>query len=332
MIRIDEAMSSVDVIVPCYNYGRYLETCVGSVLTQEGVRARVLIVDDCSSDITEETGRRLAQCDPRVTFARHAVNQGHIATYNEALARVTADYCMILSPDDLLTRGSLLRAVQVMNQHPEVGLTYGRDIPFRDTPPADAVAQPAGTHRIYGYPEFLALSCSLGHTPIQAPTAVVRTSLHRTIGFFLPELPHSGDTEIWLRMAAHADVCELEAVQAFRRLHSQNMSVTFSPLARLEEQRKAFRTHFQQYAAQQPDVAHLESVMNRTIAESAFWTGVRAFETGNLPESAACLESSRNIWPQIASSRPWRRFQWKRRVAPAMVWRQLARLRRPSPQ
>ena len=49
-------MSSVDVVVPCYNYARYLETCVSSVLDQEGVDVRVLIIDDASSDRSAEVG------------------------------------------------------------------------------------------------------------------------------------------------------------------------------------------------------------------------------------------------------------------------------------
>ena len=75
-------MSTVDVIVPCYNYGEMLTDCVASILSQEEVDVRVLIVDDASPDDTEAIGRRLA-ADPRVTFWRHSVNRGHIATYNE---------------------------------------------------------------------------------------------------------------------------------------------------------------------------------------------------------------------------------------------------------
>jgi glycosyltransferase involved in cell wall biosynthesis len=39
-------MAKVDIVVPCYNYGRYLEGCVRSVLEQSLGDLRVLIIDD----------------------------------------------------------------------------------------------------------------------------------------------------------------------------------------------------------------------------------------------------------------------------------------------
>src|SRR5271166_3335342 len=114
-------MSRVDIVVPCYNYGRYLRACVRSVLTQEGVDVRVLILDDCSLDNTEEVGRQLAMEDPRVEFRRHAANRGHIATYNEGLLEwASGDYCLLLSADDMLTPGALSRATKLMDEHEEV--------------------------------------------------------------------------------------------------------------------------------------------------------------------------------------------------------------------
>ena len=43
-------MASVDVVVPCYQYGRYLRDCVASVLQQDIEDVRVLIVDNASTD------------------------------------------------------------------------------------------------------------------------------------------------------------------------------------------------------------------------------------------------------------------------------------------
>ena len=128
-------MSQIDVIVPCYNYGNMLAACVGSVLAQQHVDVHVVIMDDASTDSTERVGRSLAAGDRRVEYRRHAVNRGHILTYNEALADVSGDYSVILSADDLLTPGSLSRATRFMDSHPDVTLAYGRDITFRHAPP-----------------------------------------------------------------------------------------------------------------------------------------------------------------------------------------------------
>ena len=161
----------VDVIVPCYNYGDVLEACVQSILTQQDVDVRVMIMDDASSDSTQAVGMRLAAADARVEYRRHTVNRGHIATYNEALAMLTGDFVLLLSADDMLTPGALRRATRAMIAHPEVGIAYGPDIPFRHAPPTDAAPSTAVcTHRIMSYVEFLERSCRLGHTPIQAPT------------------------------------------------------------------------------------------------------------------------------------------------------------------
>jgi glycosyltransferase involved in cell wall biosynthesis len=325
-------MTSVDVIVPCYNYGSMLDGCVQSILSQQGVAVRVFIVDDASSDDTPEVGRRLAHADLRVQYWRHSVNQGHINSYNEALARVTANYCVILSADDLLTPGSLLRATRVMEANPEIGLAYGRDIPFRDAPPALGPLPRICTHAIFEYPAFLDRACRLGHTGIQAPSAIVRTSLHKAIGGYLVELPHSGDTEIWLRMAAKAPVAELHADQAFRRLHSRSMSLTYSPLERLREQRRAFEIHFDGVRAERPEVDAAAPVVCRTIAESAFWSAVRAFEAEQDDLCAAFLAFAVETDSTITANPAWRRLRWKRRAGRAALrWlTPLARLRQAT--
>src|SRR5262249_50943080 len=233
---------------------------------------------------------------------------------------------MILSADDLLTPGSLARATRVMNAHPEIGLAYGRDITFRQSPPADMPDRSTACgYRIFRYAEFLERSCRLGHTPIQAPTAIVRTSLHRLIGDYMVELPHAGDTEIWLRMAAHGAVCELDAAQAFRRLHAHNMSLSFAQLGRFEQQKKAFDAHFDQYRTTRPEIAHLEAIVNRTIAEAAVWAGAHAFDAGQGDACDRFLRFAAATCPGIENWEVLRRLQWKRFI-PAVVWRRVAPL------
>jgi len=119
-------VSSVDVFVPCYRYGHYLRSCVTSILFQVDVDVRVLILDDASPDNTAEVAAELVKEDPRVTYVRHEVNHGHIATYNKGIEWANADYQLLLSADDYLLPGALSRLTKLTANHPKVGLVFGR--------------------------------------------------------------------------------------------------------------------------------------------------------------------------------------------------------------
>jgi cellulose synthase/poly-beta-1,6-N-acetylglucosamine synthase-like glycosyltransferase len=84
--------AEVTAVIPCYNYGHFLPQAVNSVLDQSGVRTRVVIVDDCSTDDSLEVAKGLARADSRVTVIAHAVNEGHIKTYNDGLDQVRTEY------------------------------------------------------------------------------------------------------------------------------------------------------------------------------------------------------------------------------------------------
>jgi glycosyltransferase involved in cell wall biosynthesis len=132
-------VSTVSVIIPCYNYGRFLRQCTESVLSQEGVDVSVLIIDDASPDGSAEVADELGRRESRLQVIRHAENKGHIATYNEGLAWATGDYLLLLSADDYLTPGSLARAAAIMDARPGVGLVYGRAVSHgADVPTAAA--------------------------------------------------------------------------------------------------------------------------------------------------------------------------------------------------
>ena len=108
-------MSSIDVVIPCYSYGRYLSEAVHSVLSQGVEAVRVLIIDDASPDDSAEIAGDLARQDARITFHRHPVNRGHIRTYNEGIEWAGADCLLLLSADDYLLPGSLKRALGLMD-------------------------------------------------------------------------------------------------------------------------------------------------------------------------------------------------------------------------
>src|ERR1700674_1005784 len=138
-------MSSFDVIVPCYRYGHFLRECVESVLAQSISGVRILILDDASPDNTAEVAAELARQDSRVTFVRHITNKGHIATYNEGIEWASADYMLLLSADDYLLSGALSASAKLMDDHPEVGFTFGKVVELSVSGTAKQVTTVANT-------------------------------------------------------------------------------------------------------------------------------------------------------------------------------------------
>jgi len=313
-------LSRVDVIIPCYNYARYLRGCVASVLSQPDVEVRVLIIDDCSPDNTAEVGVELAE-DPRVEFRRHAVNQRHIATYNEGLAWANGDYTLLLSADDLLTPGALGRAARLLDTHPEVGMVYGNQVLFDGEPPFDRPVCLDVGYRVEEGAAFVSRLCSGCDNPVNTPTAVVRTGLIPKVGGYNSNLPHTADMELWLRFAAYSSVGVMKADQAYKRMHGQNMQLDYteSELGDLQGRVAAMESFFRLCGDRVPDSVALHAKAVRALANDSFWAASRAFDRRKLVNCQALLRYALSLDPDLPARPEYARFRLKQRIGPR-IW------------
>ncbi|MDB5562680.1 MAG: glycosyl transferase [Hyphomicrobiales bacterium] len=325
-------MPRVDVIIPCYNYGRYLKQCVESVLTQTNVEVRVLILDDASPDDTPEIGAALVGADARVTFTRHVRNKGHLVTFNEGLEWASGDYLLLLSADDYLLPGALSRATLLMEHAPEVGFVFGRvlveggDGSLVPVSPFDGKAIRIG-HLILSGAEFFERSGATNIVP--TPTAVVRSTLQKRVGPYRLDLPHTSDLEMWLRLATHASVGFVDADQAVYRQHGANMSSAYAAtmLPDIEHRKAAFDRFFSDSGELLPDADALRDRIYLKLAQSTVDRASLAFNNGNLELSDQLLQFSRSIHPRIVKSAPWLRLGIKRRIG-VRGWRAISGLKR----
>jgi glycosyltransferase involved in cell wall biosynthesis len=335
----DRAMSSVDVIVPCYRYGHFLRQCVESVLNQSIRNVRVLIIDDASPDNTADVAAELVKEDPRVTFVRHSVNKGHIATYNEGIEWVSADYMLLLSADDYLLPGALSRAANLMDEHSEVGFTFGNVIELSDSGAEMRVKSVVGIadksdRRIVGGLEFIKLS---GADDLVATcTAVVRTKVQKRLGGYRHELPHAGDMEMWLRFAAHASVGFVSEYQGVYRRHSANMSTAYyyysengrfvytenGRLADLLQRKAAFECFFETCSDALPNSEQLRRKLFWSLGAMGVRRASAAFNDGEMEVSRQLAEFALGACPQIKRSLGWMKLTCKWGMGPR-AWRAL---------
>jgi glycosyltransferase involved in cell wall biosynthesis len=284
-------MRTVDVVIPCYNYARYLPGCVRSVLSQVGVDLRILIIDDASSDETAQVGNELAASSRSVEFRSHAVNKGHIATYNEGLLGwSSSDYVVLLSADDLLTPGSLIRAVGVMEADKSIGLVYGSTIHFADESELPRSRVQRFTHTRWTGTEWLEARCKAGYNVITSPEVVVRGSVQRAVGGYSQELPHAGDLEMWMRIAAVSNIAYIKGPpQAYYRVHPRSMMRTVyrGSLVDLRQRQVVFDRFFQLHANAISSAAMLYEMARCALAKEALWDACRAYDRNEVDTMCA---------------------------------------------
>ena len=314
-------MSSVSVVIPCYKYGHFLEDAVGSVLDdQEGVDVRVLIIDDASPDDSAEVARKIAARDPRVEVIVHTTNKGHIATYNEGLLDwADGDYCTLVSADDRLTPGALRRARDLLDAHPRVGFVYGYPLWFWQDKPLPAARTRLRGWSVWPGQWWLERRFREASNNITAPEVVVRTSVQKRVGGYNPRLPHTADLEMWLRLAANADVGFLRGVdQAYYRVHGQSMRTSYDALMDLRQLRLAFELALDHCGDKVSDSERLSGLMRREVARQALWAAARAYDLG-LADQAPIDELAAfaaDCWPEVNRLPLYRALQLRRRIGP----------------
>lgn len=91
----------VSVITPTYNCARFIGETIKSVQMQSYPNWEMLIVDDCSTDNTQDIVASLAKKDARIKYYKLAVNAGPAVARNTAMKLAQGKYMAFLDSDDL---------------------------------------------------------------------------------------------------------------------------------------------------------------------------------------------------------------------------------------
>ena len=301
---------TVTVVIPCFNYGRFLPDAVTSALSQDGVEVEVVVVDDRSTDDSLAVARALAVDHPAVRVLAHDINQGPVATFNDGLEFVSGEFLVRLDADDLLTPGSLARAAALARCYPSVGLVYGHPRHFTSEPPAPRLRVRSWT--VWPGRHWLADRCRTGLNVISSNGVLMRTSVVQPVGGQQP-LMHTHDMEMWLRISAFADVAHVNGPdQAWQRDHPDSRTARLiDELKDLHERRAAFDVLFAGPVGSIPEAALLQRLANRAIAREALRRACHLYDRGKATgEMVTALTGiAREVAPVEAVPRDWRRLE-----------------------
>lgn len=107
----------VSIITPTYNSAKFIGETIESVLEQTYTNWEMIIVDDCSTDNTEEIVKKYSQSDSRIFYYKLECNSGAAVSRTKAMELANGQYIAFLDSDDLWYPNKLEVQIKYMKKN-----------------------------------------------------------------------------------------------------------------------------------------------------------------------------------------------------------------------
>jgi len=207
-------MKTISVVMPAYNYGRFIRDAIDSVLAQTYAAHEIIVVDDGSTDDTQQV---LAEYGDRIRVITQT-NQGVSAARNAGIAAARGEYIAFLDSDDIMRARKLECDVARFERDPGLGLVHCGAESFDNTGRTISVSLTGMEGWIA--PDLLALDREV----IAAPGSIaVPKRVAEEIGGFDVRLQPSEDWDFCYRIAVRYRAGFVPEVLVRYRLHGSGI-------------------------------------------------------------------------------------------------------------
>lgn len=215
---------AVSVITPTYNRAKLLKETATSILNQTFVDLEYIIVDDGSTDDTQDVLRTFR--DSRIRTIRQS-NQGEVIAINNAWSTARGRYIAIVSSDDPMSPLWLDAMVEALDSDSAATVAYPDWIIIDEEGETDQVIRAPDYHQHVMVAEFTAPA---------GPGALVRKSAgDQLLQPRRPEFRYCADLDMWLRLSMFGHFLRVPKVLATWRSHPGSISVAERTQRRADE-------------------------------------------------------------------------------------------------
>jgi glycosyltransferase involved in cell wall biosynthesis len=201
----------VSIVLPTYNGSRYLSEAIESCLGQTYTNWELIVVDDCSTDVTPEIIASYVAKDSRIRSLRHPTNRKLPAALNTGHAAALGSYLTWTSDDNRYLPNAIEEMIRFLAEHPTVGVVYTDCAMIDDT----------GQY-VRDYPALPA--SQLAYRNALFACFLYRRSVYETVGGYDAELFLAEDWEFWLRAARQFELAPLHKVLYEYRWHDHSLT------------------------------------------------------------------------------------------------------------
>ncbi len=180
----------ISVIIPTYNRGWIIKEAIDSVLTQNYPDFELIVVDDGSTDDTQNI---LAEYKSRIRILQQD-NKGVSAARNYGIDKARGDYLAFLDSDDIWLQNKITTQVNFFKQDPESLICQTQEIWIRN----GKRVNPKKYHKKYSGMIF---EKTLPRCLVSPSAVMIKKSLIEEVGCFDETLPACEDYDLWLRIS-----------------------------------------------------------------------------------------------------------------------------------
>ncbi len=204
---------AITVLMPVYNAERYVKSAMVSILDQTFTDFELLIIDDGSTDKTDEI---LAEFnDSRIRVVKNEVNSGIVYSLNKGVALARGKYIARMDADDISEPNRLMLQHDYMANHPEVDLCGSGMILFNDG---------GVIGKIYYSLDLDALKAeALFNSPFPHPGVMIKREILLN-NPYRAEALHAEDYDLWSRLLRNYRGMNLPDFLLRYRISSDNLT------------------------------------------------------------------------------------------------------------
>ena len=217
-------MTSVSVIIPTYNYSRFIGEAIDSALAQTRAPLEVIVVDDGSTDGTAEV---LAAYGDRIRVLRQK-NSGVAMARNAGIAAARGEYLAFLDSDDAWYPRKLERQMPRFDAEPSLGLVHCG----AETIDSEGRTLKMSVDGMEGDVAEAMLRLDREVIMPQGSSIVVPKRVAEDVGGFDARLPPSEDWDFCYRVAARYAVGYVAEVLVRYRLHGSGIHMNIGRMER----------------------------------------------------------------------------------------------------
>lgn len=179
--------TKLSIIIPCYNSEETLHGTLHSVQEQDFQNWEAIIINDGSTDGTENIALNWVEKDTRFKYFSKS-NEGLGKTRNYGITKAIGEYILPLDSDNLVEKDFAQKAIEILDSNSNIGVVHGH---------AEYFGERSGVWNINEYD----LEKILGGNYIDA-CAIYRKILWAKVGGYEEKMPYQGeeDWELWIAL------------------------------------------------------------------------------------------------------------------------------------